>query len=96
MTANKIRKQIYIAPDQDVLLKRLSEERGISEAEIIRQAIDSYAQQTRSQQRNIESWKKFQSETQRLIDLGPLPKKWKWNREELYEERLNKFLDRHE
>ena len=38
----KIRKQIYIEPDQEVLLKRLSDETGLSEAEFIRQAINEH------------------------------------------------------
>ncbi len=38
MTA-KIRKQIYIEADQDVLIKQLVHQKGGSEAEIIRQAI---------------------------------------------------------
>jgi hypothetical protein len=90
MTANKIRKQIYVEPNQDVLLKRLSEEKGLSEAEIIRQAIDGYAQQARSQQRRMDLWKKFNQRTQHLLELGPVPKKEKLRREDLYEERLFK------
>lgn len=35
-----IRKQVYIEPEQDQLLKRRSKELGISEAALIRQAID--------------------------------------------------------
>jgi hypothetical protein len=35
-----IRKQIYIEPHQESLLKRLAQRRGISEAELIREAID--------------------------------------------------------
>jgi len=41
--SNMVRKQIYINRRQQALLKRLSEQRGISEAEIIRQAIDREA-----------------------------------------------------
>lgn len=36
-----IRKQIYIAEEQDALLKRAAEAAGVSEAEIIRQALDA-------------------------------------------------------
>ncbi len=38
--ASKVRKQIYIDPDQESTLKQLAKDTGISEAEIIRQAID--------------------------------------------------------
>jgi hypothetical protein len=43
MTTHMVRKQFYIQKRQDVLLKRLSEARGLSEAEIIRQAIEREA-----------------------------------------------------
>jgi hypothetical protein len=42
--ASKIRKQIYIEPDQNTVLKRLSEECGMPEAEIIREAITQHVQ----------------------------------------------------
>lgn len=40
MATNMVRKQIYIQKRQEALLKRLSQARGLSEAEIIRQAIE--------------------------------------------------------
>jgi len=42
--ATKVRKQIYIDAEQEAALKRLAKDKGISGAEIIRQAIDRYAQ----------------------------------------------------
>ena len=36
-----VRKQIYIAEEQEALLKREAERTGASEAEIIRQALDA-------------------------------------------------------
>ena len=38
-----IRKQVYIQRQQEAALKRLSQSRGLSEAELIRQAIDRQA-----------------------------------------------------
>ncbi|MBN3941755.1 MAG: hypothetical protein V7L21_34665 [Nostoc sp.] len=40
IVSSKIRKQIYIKPHQEHLLKAIAQIVGISEAEIIRQAID--------------------------------------------------------
>ena len=40
MTTQMVRKQIYIQKRQEALLKRLSQARGLSQAEIIRQAIE--------------------------------------------------------
>ena len=38
----KIRKQIYIEPAQEILLKQITTQTGISEAELIRRAIDQH------------------------------------------------------
>ena len=38
--AQKVRKQVYIEPDQEIALKRLCEKTGASEAELLRQGID--------------------------------------------------------
>lgn len=40
MTTDMVRKQIYIRHQQQILLQRLARLRGVSEAEIIRRAID--------------------------------------------------------
>ena len=37
-----VRKQTYIRPDQDRALKRLARKRRVTEAEILRKAIDEY------------------------------------------------------
>lgn len=41
-----IRKQIYIAPEQEAKLKRLARATGRSEAEIIREALDALPEST--------------------------------------------------
>jgi Ribbon-helix-helix protein, copG family len=37
-----IRKQIYITPAQDRAVKRLAQQQGITEAEILREALDQF------------------------------------------------------
>jgi hypothetical protein len=44
-----VRKQIYIEPRQEALLKRLAQDQGVSEAELIRQAIDRRVGQSGAQ-----------------------------------------------
>jgi hypothetical protein len=52
-----VRKQIYIQKRQDALLKRLDQARGLSEAEIIRQAIErEVAGEGRSADFRLEDW----------------------------------------
>ena len=46
----KIRKQIYLDPEQNRQVKRLSARQGKTEAEIIREAIDNYLIHNKKQQ----------------------------------------------
>lgn len=94
--SNMVRKQIYIHKRQQTLLKRLSKLRGISESEIIRTAIDSEASTTAAQPL-------FDSRTAldeifkvalSLRERGVTGEPYKWNREELYAERENRWLNR--
>lgn len=86
-----LRKQIYIPERQQGQLKRLSKQRGVSEAEIIRQAIEremlSAATRPLPGDRSaLEEFIRFglarragQDTTERT-----------WTRDELYEERLSR------
>ena len=83
--ASKVRKQIYIAPEQETTLKQLARNIGISEAEIIRQAIDRYAHQLQAPQRDLSAWERQRLRIQQLIDLGPVSGGRTWRREDLYD-----------
>ena len=37
-----VRKQLYITPDQDMAVKRLAQQQGTTEADILRRAIDQF------------------------------------------------------
>jgi hypothetical protein len=88
-----VRKQIYIKKRQNELLKRLSREQGLSEAEIIRQAIE------RELTSNHRSFAFGRSGIDRFALLA-LSKRggdvqgepYVWNREEIYEERENRWV----
>jgi hypothetical protein len=83
-----LRKQIYIPRRQKILLGKLAKARGVSEAEVIRQAIEreaalSAAQPVAGDRSALEDFIRFglsrragQDTTQRS-----------WTRQELYEER---------
>lgn len=83
--ATKVRKQVYIEPYQDKLLKRLAGETGMSEAEIIRQAIDSHTRLFRVRQRDVAAWEAERAFITHLIELGPVPGRRTWRREDLHE-----------
>lgn len=125
-----VRKQIYITQEQDERLKRLAEEQGLSEAEVVRAALDALAPLTHERaqastgrvaeaavmERYVveEATERtglaldrrladaaWENELAFLRSLGSEKagksqgEAWKFNREELYEERLAKILRRH-
>ena len=62
---------------------------GISEAEIIRQAIDRYAQSLHSPRRDLSAWERLRSRIGQLIAQGPVAGGRTWRREDWYEQGLS-------
>lgn len=83
--SNKIRKQIYIAPHQEERLKQLAAVTGLSEAEIIRQAIDQHMTTFQLTTRNLAAWEAERKFLDEWIARGPVPGGRKWTRDELHE-----------
>ena len=83
----KIRKQIYIESEQNALLKQLSKDKGISEAEFIRQAIDRYIEEIEEERkkRALAAWEEEKAFIRERMKLGPVPGKRSWKREDLYD-----------
>lgn len=86
--STKIRKQIYIEPEQEEFLKQMARDTGLSEAELIRQAIDNQAQIRRDPQPDVEAWNNILTFIQKRMEIGYIPTQWKWNREELYDRKV--------
>jgi hypothetical protein len=84
-----VRKQIYLKKSQAATLKRQARLRGISEAELIREAIEHQVAATAHPKNN--GWEKERAYIQSLIDQGPIPGKRTWKREDLYEERMSRY-----
>ena len=83
-----LRKQIYIPRRQQVQLKRLAKARGVSEAEVIRQAIErevllTAAQPTIGDRSALEEFLRFGSSRRATEDTTGRA----WTRDELYDER---------
>jgi ribbon-helix-helix protein len=87
----KVRKQIYIGVEQSAMLKRMSEQTGLSESEIIRRALDAHIQALgyhQSQEERLHAWAKEREFIQSLIDAGPVPGGRTWTREDLYDRKI--------
>jgi len=87
-----VRMQIYIKKGQSLLVKREAKELGISAAEVIRRRIDVKPSPVRFRTRpNPAAIKPFFDLIEKRKALGQAKKGWKWNREELYEERMSRY-----
>jgi hypothetical protein len=91
-----VRKQIYIEKRQQAQLKRTAKARGVSEAELIRQAIDrQLAGAPQALPNNPEAWERALSLMRSLQRQGPIPdRRRRWTREDIYEERENRHARR--
>lgn len=85
-----VRKQVYIDPRREKMLKRLSHQLGLPESEIIRKGIDQVAGAGGAFPPDERVWdeeKAFIAERSRLS----VPQTERnWAREELYDERLRR------
>ena len=91
-----VRKQIYIQRRQQALLKRLARARGVSQAELIREALDHQASANSwSAQPDPEAWERAHRFMLALHARGPLRGRARtWTRDELYEDRLSRYARR--
>jgi hypothetical protein len=92
--AQMVRKQIYIQKSQDERLKRLAEDQGVSEAEIIRRALENemrYSSVYRPAY-DQEAWNRIVAFWEELDKRSPVePQSRDWTREDLYEERMSRY-----
>ena len=89
-----VRKQVYIEPRQDELLKKWAKKTGKSEAEIVRQALDRWLASEERRREAQAAWEEVVDFAEEWAARGPVPGGRTWTREELYEERLNRHGQR--
>lgn len=88
--SSKVRKQIYIEPEQEMLLKQMANDTGMSEAEIIRKAINLHAAEVGQHERRLSAWaniqafiaKRIAGQSEQVLDAGGGRT---WRREDLYD-----------
>jgi predicted DNA-binding protein len=89
----KVRKQIYLEKKHNEQLKRLAEARGVSEAEVIRQAIEREVEFGEDAlQRRLAAFAEFEAAALARRDLVTAAEPYQWNREENYAERENRYF----
>ena len=94
MSEHMVRKQIYLPRRHNLTLKRLAKQRGVSEAEVIRQALEREAQASVSPVQGSKQALNNIIAYARLLRKRPgslQGKPYVFNREQLYEERQNRW-----
>ena len=86
--ASMVRKQVYIAPAQDEFLKRRARELGVTEAELIRQGIDTLARSPAHPPFDPQAWKAVLESLEERARQPVAGEGRTWRREDLYEDRI--------
>ena len=92
-----VRKQFYIHERHQILLKRLSQARGVSEAEIVRQAIEREAtgEAPQSPLPDRAAWDEILGFIEARQALGAHGEPYQWNRQDAYAEREDRLPTTH-
>ena len=93
MSEHMIRKQIYIPRRQNLLLKRLAKQRGVSEAEVIRQALEHEAEKAVTVDNGERAFAEMVASAERRKEkYSGKGEPFKWNRAEIYDERESRWF----
>jgi len=84
-----LRKQIYIAPRQERLLKTKASELRISESELIRDGIDKALKTGPTAGHDPKAWDEEKKFIASFIKRRPAKGGRKWSREELYDRKIS-------
>jgi CO/xanthine dehydrogenase Mo-binding subunit len=86
-----IRKQVYIEPIHEANLKKQAKMLGITEAEVIRRAIDRSMALLAPGVLDLSAWEREKAFIAKRMAGKPLAVGRKFSREEAYEERLKRY-----
>ena len=94
--AEMVRKQIYIEERHERLLKRISKARGVSEAEVIRRAIERETVGGKPVLLTPDqaAWDEILRFVKNRKSHCPRGRPYRWNRLDAYEEREKRFFRR--
>lgn len=80
-----VRKQMYIEERQERLLKKLVKKTGVTESEIMRQALDLYMNNLRFNEGRSDLWQEELDYVKRRLKKGFVLGGRQWRREDLHE-----------
>lgn len=85
-----VRKQVYIEPEQDEILKQRASRLGVTESELIRQGIDLVTRRRQVLAHDEADWHEALEFMYERARLEVRPGSRAWTREEIYDERLSR------
>ena len=80
-----VRKQIYIAPEQDKMLKKLARQGKKTEAQVIREALEEYTRMLNERALRMEAWRAIEATAERMKKQPATTAGRNWTREDLYD-----------
>jgi len=86
-----IRKQVYIEPRQDEGIKQRARKLGITEAEVIRKAIDGQMASLSTHSHDLSAWEREKAFIVRRVSIRSRSAGRRFRREDAYEERLSRY-----
>lgn len=92
-----VRKQLYLEETQDRALKTRARELGISEAELVRRALDAALRSQGSVHLTAPrraALTQFLENAKRIAEGHAFPEGYRFDRDELYDEREGRWLKR--
>jgi len=86
-----VRKQIYITPAQERLLKQHARALGITESELIRRGVSQISRAPAAVPLDERAWQEELAFIHKRVHKKALGRSRTWTREELYDERLQRL-----
>ena len=86
-----VRTYVYLQSQEDMQIKKLAAERGTTEADVIREAVNLLLSEVARQRRAQEAWDETLAFMEERYAHGVISDGHTWTREALYEERLERY-----
>jgi hypothetical protein len=80
-----VRKQLYVTSEIESELKSRSRETGVSEGEIVREALSRYLYSSTPKKQGLSNWEEELAFIRSRQARGPVPGGRTWKREDLYD-----------
>lgn len=80
-----IRKQVYLKLHHDVLLKKRAKVLGVTEAELVRRALEDFLGSEDSFKKDLKAWETEKEFITNRMKLASKPQERNWKREDLYD-----------